>query len=274
MQVKKFSKHQNYSKQKLRTMLIIFCFVFISVPMKILTEYFFIIAVKRESINYLMVFSYIMTTTPIFLSIFQLTFGMHLLKTRFDILIEILLENFAPEKFAWDKEKESKAIDKRLVINDLITLHDQLSDGILIINSTCTFQMIPVLTICMSEGIFSLHRVVKQYFVETQHFWTLLFNNLFFFTSYWITISFMLRVSSKITNAIKRISVIVSKVLINSEEESIIRKLELFTQQIQQREKVVRNDFFIIDWSLMFTMLTSLITMLIITCQFQSTFTK
>lgn len=240
--------------------------------MNILTELLFSISVERKIVNYLVILSYLLTTTPLFLSIFQLTFVMHLLQVRFKVLNEILLEYFVPENVKENvKEKDVKKIDKRLVLDDLIKLHDQLSDGLQLINSTCTFQMIPVLSVFLSNGIFALHSIVKQYFFASNFFSAVVFNNCFWFTYYMSMMSFMLRTGSKTTNEIKRTSVIALKILMNLAGEGIGRKLELFNQQIKQREKVVRNDFFIIDWSLMFTMLSSITTLLIITCQFDIT---
>ena len=187
---------------------------------------------------------------------FQLTFAMYSIKVRVEVLNELLNQYFPTEHYVLEAKtkqvKDLKEVLKSNITDEIIDMHDQLSDGILLINSTFTFQMIPIISVFLSHGIFALHSLVKEYLVTSEFFWDLVFNNLFWFSYYMMIICFMVSTGSKTSNTLRKTSVLVFKITNQLKDPFLLERFKMLSQQIDHREKVIKNAFFSIDWSLMF----------------------
>ena len=179
-----------------------------------------------------------MTTIPVILMMFQLTFAMYSIKVRVEVLNELLNKYFPTEQYILEgkaKEvKDVKDVSKAIITDELIGMHDQLSDGILLINSTFTFQMIPIISVFLSHGIFALHSLVKEYLVASEFFWNLVFTNLFWFSYYMMIICFMVSTGNKTSDKLRKTSVLVFKITNQLKDPSLLEKFKMFSQQINQ----------------------------------------
>lgn len=246
--------------------------------MNVLNEILFHLAFGEGALNKFLVLTVILTTVPMFLTVYQLTFAIYSIKVRMMVLNDLLMHYFPLEKFYLDileyQEKGLNGIQKKMILNDIIKLHDQLCDGILLINSTFTFQMIPVLALILSNGVFALHSTIKEFVSMGKIFWVVSMNNTLWIIYYILALAFMANTGSKTSDEANRTSVIVLKIINNLEGNELLKNFEIFSQQITKREKVIRNVFFVIDWTVLFTMSATICTFLIITCQSDSTLSK
>ena len=203
--------------------------------------------------------------------IYQLAFATYSLNARYKILNELLTENFSTNVFITLVSHKAVKSKKEYFLSEIIVLHDQLSDGIFLINSTFTFQMIPIMAVILSNSILTLHQILEAFILKSDFAYALILDNTFWYFYYMVILGFLLKVGSETTNEATKTGVSVVKIIRNIQDDHLLSKFNSFLEQINKRDKIIHNTFFNIDWALMFTVLTSTTTLLIITCQFDST---
>lgn len=204
-------------------------------------------------LNYITVLCNFMTTAPLVLVKCQLIFSIFSIKERVKVLNEQLEFYFPTEKQILEHPSSNKKeINKYLMIDEIIGLHNLLSDAILVLNKTITCQMIPILAVHLSSAIFSLHCLIKEYLEASPNFWGLVFNNFFWVSFFTVIICIIASMGATTTAELEQTSVLVLKIINNIDDKIMLKKFRNFSWQIERREKIIKNAFFSIDWSLVF----------------------
>ncbi|CRK86897.1 CLUMA_CG000719, isoform A [Clunio marinus] len=160
---------------------------------------------------------------------------------------------------------------KELILK-LAELHDNLTESLLFINEKLGSTMFIITAFTVSGSIFSifsLYRVIVRN--ELQYFNLALMNNLccgYFFLLLVVTIA----LCSLLTKTGKYAAILVHNAIayIDDYDDPIIDYLKMFSQQLQHRSPTVHCGFFAFDFTLLFMIVGTSTTYVVILIQFDS----
>ena len=112
--------------------------------------------------------------------------------------------------------------------------------------------MIPLLGTYLLTSTFLLHSIIREIFMESEYFWELVCINAFWLSFYLRLNCFMLKMGADTTEELEKTSILVLKIISYTHNAIMHKTLNNFLQQINQRQKTIKNIFFNIDWSLLF----------------------
>lgn len=202
-------------------------------------------------------------------------------KHRFGILNDYL-ENSVITTSIWDKNVVSKkALDLRFFAES----YNKLCDILQIINATFTLHLVITLLNFMAIEIFGGYGVIRELTLPSRNFMNLIASLAWILSHFPIKI-FMAYSGKSTTEEAERSLVLVSKIIINTEDHHKEQKnaLNIILHLLQVREKKLSNVFFSIDFNIilvvrkfrlmktdftriLFKMLSTVVTYLVITCQ-------
>ncbi|XP_001658734.3 uncharacterized protein LOC5569827 isoform X1 [Aedes aegypti] len=185
-------------------------------------------------------------------------------RARFRLLNEAFRKHFL------QKESSFNVDDTQETLRTIAIGHDALTEAIDLFNDVCCLQMVYA---CASYVMFSIFSMFCIGALVSYQSTDVLFLSLFYtiaFLQYSLHIIPIIKISTDIRNEGKHIAVLVHKA-INQSPLSVgsINRLMLFSKQLQQQTPAVSSGMFSFDWTLCFSILSTVATYTMIMVQFE-----
>ncbi|KAL7051663.1 hypothetical protein ACKWTF_004558 [Chironomus riparius] len=178
----------------------------------------------------------------------------YLLRERFKLLKDILRFIFLERK--------------TFNLNLFTEIFHDLSDALDTINSLFTSHLFPTILLMLLIDIFGIYGVTKFSFTTAK--FTDIFLSLFYIIVHFILKIMICHIGYSTTNEAENIKITfvkgMNKINLSSEESSLV----FVYNQIEARDLRLQNIFFVVDWKMLFGTTYTIVTFLVITCQFQS----
>lgn len=140
------------------------------------------------------------------------------------------------------------------------------------LNSTFTYQLAPILVNAITTMTFTGYGVLFEIVIETENRSLLFLQNGSWFIFMYIIIVVISFVGSSVTQAAEKTNLIMTKILNNSNpSEDFADTMQKFVTRLLCRNMNVQNCFFKISPMLLVYATSTVVTYLVITCQFETT---
>ncbi|CRL05737.1 CLUMA_CG018766, isoform A [Clunio marinus] len=207
--------------------------------------------------------------------ILQFSFSTLAIKNRFCLLNDNLRFTFQ-NSLAKGNSTLANGNANRLheqLSNTIRDLYSNLCDGIDLVNESLTFQLIPFLVYYLTANLFAIYSTIREVFYQTPLMYIAIGTNICWMILHSVIASIALYSGHITTKCALRTPIIVSSILRNcKDKESPFTKdaFKTFLLEVQHRNMFIENEFFRIDWKLLFSMISTITTFLVITCQFDA----
>nr|XP_029726535.1 uncharacterized protein LOC115265456 [Aedes albopictus] len=185
-------------------------------------------------------------------------------RARFRLLNEAFREFFLQKECNLDDD------DAREHLRKIATGHDALTEAVDLFSDVCCLQMVYACTTYVMFSIFSMFCIGALVSCSAADvvFLSLIYTSAFL--QYSMHILPIIKISTDVRNEGKQIAVLVHKA-INQSSLSVgsINRLMLFSRQLQQQTPAVSSGMFSFDWTLCFSILSTVATYTMIMVQFE-----
>lgn len=135
--------------------------------------------------------------------------------------------------------------EKKFDLEAFVKAFQDLCDGIDLLNSTFTYQLAPIFVNAIATMIFAGYGVLWEIVIETEFRGLLFLQNGSWLTLMYIVIAVISFVGSSVTQSADETSLIMMKVLNNSEpSETFANLMQKFVTRVNCRNMHVQNCFF------------------------------
>ncbi|XP_062714262.1 uncharacterized protein LOC109427066 isoform X2 [Aedes albopictus] len=185
-------------------------------------------------------------------------------RARFRLLNEAFRDVFL------QKECNLDDVDAREHLRKIAVGHDALTEAVDLFSDVCCLQMVYACTTYVMFSIFSMFCIGALVSCSAADvvFLSLIYTSAFL--QYSLHILPIIKISTDVRNEGKQIAVLVHKA-INQSSLSVgsINRLMLFSRQLQQQTPAVSSGMFSFDWTLCFSILSTVATYTMIMVQFE-----
>ena len=209
------------------------------------------------SASYLMPLRYCYVLFYMSLLILQFSFATLAIKSRFCLLNDNLKFTFqnSPRILHSSVNVHAKGYDERLPII-ISNLYGNLFDGIDLVNDSFTFQLIPFMLYYLTTNLFAIHSMIRETFNGTPLMYIAFGTNIWWIFMHTGMVSIALYSSCTTTRCALKAPIIVSSIVKGSkwkESHCVINVFKTFLVEVQYRNMFFENEFFRIDWKLLFS---------------------
>jgi hypothetical protein len=173
------------------------------------------------------------------------------LKRRFRLLNDNLVFAFGTASATVHHSMASTHLP--LTITELYT---DLCLGIDTINSTFTLQLIPFVIMSLSTNLFSTYSMIREIFLKTVVLWATIGNTLWWLLFFTGMLSVALYSAHTTTKCARQTPIIVGGILKSTRwhgDEHVVGIFKTFLLEVQHHHLHFENEFFRIEWKLLFS---------------------
>uniref|UniRef100_A0A3F2ZDD4 Gustatory receptor n=1 Tax=Lutzomyia longipalpis TaxID=7200 RepID=A0A3F2ZDD4_LUTLO len=171
--------------------------------------------------------------------------------------------------------------DKKLIsdgelidsLTDIAKFHCELTDRVEDVNFCFGFQMLVTCTALFFYGVFSGFAIYRATMV-TRNWDSYTINNFFWSNLHLGTITFFIKVSSRLTYESIETGILVHKLanILPKPTVDVLERFEFLSQQFQHRSAIVSCGMFEFNWMLWYTLVVSTVSMVVLLIEFESSF--
>lgn len=189
--------------------------------------------------------------------ILQFSFATLAIKSRFGLINENLRFTFQSSSVQCNSAVKFHAIGHNEQLPSIITdLYGNLCDGIDLVNEAFTFQLIPFLVYYLTANLFAIYSMVRETFYQTDLMFIALATNSWWIILHTAIISIAFYSGYTTTKCAQKTPIIVSSIIKSrkwKESPCVLQVFKTFLLEVQYRNMFFENEFFRIDWKLLFS---------------------
>lgn len=212
---------------------------------------------KQYGSGYSMPLGYGYVLLYLSLLILQFSFATLAIKSRFSLLHESLLFTFQNSPIKQNSEINVRANRCNDNLPAIITdLCGMLCDGIDLVNDSFTLQLIPFLVYYLTANLFAIYSVVREVYYRTPLMYVALSTNIWWILLHTSIISIALYAGYTTTKSALKTPIIVSSIVKHrkwKQSPCVVQVFKTFLLEFQYRNMFFENEFFRIDWKLLFS---------------------
>jgi hypothetical protein len=207
--------------------------------------------------GYAMPLSYGYLLMYLSLLLLQFSFATLAVKTRFCLLNDNLRFTFQNTSTVRNSAINVHSIGWSENLPTLVTdLYGRLCDCIDLVNDSFTFQLVPFMVYYLTANLFAIYSMIREVFYRTPLMIIACATNIWWIILHNAIISIALYSGYTTTRCALRTPIIVSGVVKSrkwSESRCVVKVFKTFLVEVQYRSVFLENEFFRIDWKLLFS---------------------
>lgn len=140
--------------------------------------------------------------------------------------------------------------------NIITNLYSLLCDGIDLVNDSFTFQLIPFMVYYLTANLFAIYSMIREAFYRSPLMYVAIGTNMWWIILHTAIISIALYSGYTTTRCALKTPIIVSSIVKSQkwkESRCVVKVFKTFLLEIQYRNMFLENEFFRIDWKLLFS---------------------
>lgn len=191
------------------------------------------------------------------LFILQFSFATLAVKARFCLLNDNLRFTFQNVSTVRFSGINLHSIGCNETLPNIITeLYGHLCDSIELVNDSFTFQLIPFMVYYLAANLFAIYSMIREMYFRTSLMYVAFATNIWWVILHTLIISIALYSGSTTTRCALKTPIIVSSIVKSqksNESRCVGKVFKSFLIEVQYRNLFFENEFFRIDWKLLFS---------------------